>query len=350
MRLNAVTRLGKHSEFIAGVMAVVLMCAAPASAQCTSSKACQDDSVPGNPRFHSVTTQMQCSGRETYVAGWISGNVPGYGCSTGGCVDTSTDGNASTTVWGTAHGNWSATSAHQYYQEGQTTDLGTCSKTLNAGRAPEEECEDGGNLWDPDAEICEINPDGPGSPIVIAIGKNAKYKMTSATNGVIFDLNADGVPEQIAWTEADSEVAFLALDRDGDGKITSGQELFGDHTLPGVPNGFHALQLMTLETNGGVERGSVSSEDPIFDRLLLWIDRNHNGISERAELRRASTVVTDIGLGYKSMPRRDGFGNQFRFRGWVHIRTAPGRNQVASKDENDARTRTIWDVFFVVRQ
>ena len=50
----------------------------------------------------------------------------------------------------------------------------------------------------------------------------------------MFDIDGDGVPEQISWTEADSDVAFLALDRDGDGRITSGKELFGNHTLPGV--------------------------------------------------------------------------------------------------------------------
>jgi hypothetical protein len=88
------------------------------------------------------------------------------------------------------------------------------------------------------------------------------------------------VPERVSWTEADSDVSFLAIDRDGDGKITSGKELFGNFTLPGVSNGFLALQGLAMQTNGGIERGSVSSDDPLYARLLLWNDMNHNGISE----------------------------------------------------------------------
>lgn len=44
---------------------------------------------------------------------------------------------------------------------------------------------------------CEINPDGPGSPIVIATESNSAYKLTSAAKGVLFDLNSGGVPEWI---------------------------------------------------------------------------------------------------------------------------------------------------------
>lgn len=62
---------------------------------------------------------------------------------------------------------------------------------------------------------------------------------------MFFDVDGNGLPERIAWTPADAEVAFLALDRDGDGAITSGKELFGNYTLPGSTNGFDALQAGT---------------------------------------------------------------------------------------------------------
>lgn len=61
------------------------------------------------------------------------------------------------------------------------------------------------------------------SPIIIATGKDQKYKLTSAEDGVLFDLNGDGIPNQISWTEPGSDVAFLARDINGDGKITSGK-------------------------------------------------------------------------------------------------------------------------------
>jgi hypothetical protein len=110
-------------------------------------------------------------------------------------------------------------------------------------------------------------------------------------------------------------------------------------------NGFVALQRLAMETNGGVKRGSVTSDDPIFSQLLLWTDSDHNGISEPWELRPASEVISAIGLGYKVIPRRDGHGNVFALRGWVHIRTAPGRNDATSRTNDMERTRSIWDVF-----
>ena len=56
-----------------------------------------------------------------------------------------------------------------------------------------------------------------------------------------FDVDADGDLDEVAWTEAGTDVAFLALDRDGDGRISSGQELIGDRTVPGARNGVRAL-------------------------------------------------------------------------------------------------------------
>jgi hypothetical protein len=183
------------------------------------------------------------------------------------------------------------------------------------------------------------------SPIIVSLGHGARYDLTSATDGVVFDLDADGIPEQIAWTPSDSEIAFLAIDRDGDGKITSGKELFGDHTIPGVASGFEALAEMAMQANGGVRSGSITSDDPLFSRLLLWTDTNHNGISEAWELRPASDQLSAIGLGAVVTRREDRFGNVFRYKGWVHVRTAPGRNHTRSAKEDHERQRVIWDVF-----
>jgi hypothetical protein len=186
----------------------------------------------------------------------------------------------------------------------------------------------------------------PGSPIIIATEKDAVYKLTSADQGVLFDIDADGVPEQLAWTQAGAEVAFLAVDLDGDRRIANGKELFGNHTYAGVNNGFTALARMNMATNGGVPRGSVSSDDPLFAKLLLWFDYNHNGVSEPPELRPASESLTDIGLGYQEHMRRDGFGNEFRFKGWATVRTAPGRNRAEEPAEQQERKRLLYDVFF----
>jgi len=188
------------------------------------------------------------------------------------------------------------------------------------------------------------------SPIIISTGTSSAYKLTSAHDGVAFDLDGDGISEQTAWTEQDSDVSFLAIDRDRDGRITSGKELFGNFTLPGASNGFIALQRLAMESNGGVMRGEVTSDDPVFQQLLLWTDTNHNGISEPWELRPVSSVISGISLGYRLSPRRDGNGNNFRYRGWVHMRTGAGRNAALGPEDDRARTRTIWDVIFAVER
>lgn len=181
--------------------------------------------------------------------------------------------------------------------------------------------------------------------IVIAARKGARYELTSPADGVSFDIDGDGAVEQVAWTPAGSDVALLAQDRDGNGLITSGKELFGNHTLTGSTNGFDALLRMSIGTNGGIKRGSVSNDDPLFARLLLWTDANHNGFSEASELRRAGEILSDIGLGYNVTDRKDGHGNLFRFLGWAHVRTAPGRNRARTKEEEDDRRIAIWDVY-----
>jgi hypothetical protein len=165
-------------------------------------------------------------------------------------------------------------------------------------------------------------------PIVISMDRGG-YRFTSARRGVPFDLDASGAPEQVAWTVADSEVAFLALDRNGNGLIDSGAELFGNHTpvTPGTsattPNGFEALRFAQL----GAADDVLTANDPVWSQLLLWTDRNHNGLSEPDEIQRlCESGIVAISLVYEESRRVDRFGNEFRQRGT--IQWADGRTQV----------------------
>jgi hypothetical protein len=88
--------------------------------------------------------------------------------------------------------------------------------------------------------------------------------------------------------------------------------LFGNFTplQNGQPakNGFEALR--EFDTNGD---GVIDNRDPIWSRLMLWKDLNHNGISEQNEiLPIVESGVTSIDLHYHWTGRRDRWGNAFR--------------------------------------
>lgn len=185
---------------------------------------------------------------------------------------------------------------------------------------------------DPPAEDDEpiLDDGGPGcaaSPILIDTGRNG-YKLTDVRGGVRFDLDADGIPEQVAWTHQDSDEAFLALDRNGNGRIDDGSELFGNNTpvYPGVreltaANGFDALGFLESPDYGRAAADNLlDANDEVFGRLLLWTDRNHNGVSEPDELQTvAAAGLVGIDTFYKEKARkRDQHGNEFRQKGTVH--------------------------------
>jgi hypothetical protein len=110
----------------------------------------------------------------------------------------------------------------------------------------------------------------------------------------MFDIANDSVPIHMAWT-ANFNNAFLALDRNGSGTITNGAELFGNFTSQPVsdhPNGFAALAVYDDPNNGGNGDGVIDALDKIFSSLRLWVDTNHDGISQAEELH----TLPDLGI------------------------------------------------------
>jgi len=168
------------------------------------------------------------------------------------------------------------------------------------------------------------------------------FDMTDAAGGVNFDMASNGVPARISWTAVGSDDAWLVLDRNGDGVVNNGAELFGNATSQPTPpvgvnkNGFNALAEYDKAANGGNGDGVISDADVVFASLRLWQDVNHNGVSEPTELHTLQNLGLKIlDLDYSQSKRTDEFGNKFRHRSKV-------------KDTHGAQVgRWAWDVFLV---
>jgi hypothetical protein len=137
-----------------------------------------------------------------------------------------------------------------------------------------------------------------GTPLVLTFGG----ERVSFTHGQgAFELFDVGANVKSSWVGA--ETPWLALDRNDNGTIDDGRELFGSMTeLPDgrrAENGFAALA--ALDDNGD---GWITSADASFDKLLVWRDRDQDRRSSPSELTPARDAgLLAVALDYRVVPR-----------------------------------------------
>jgi Ca2+-binding EF-hand superfamily protein len=175
------------------------------------------------------------------------------------------------------------------------------------------------------------------SPIIINFDEGG-YQLTGANSPVFFDMPGNGHPAFMGWTAAGADEAFLWLDRNHNGRVTSGAELFGNFTPLRngelAKNGFEALR--EFDTNND---GVIDNQDSIWPQLMLWRDLNHNGISETGEvvpLQGSGVISIDLHCHWAG--RQDHWGNAFKYQSLVSI---------ANRSGHGVRKEPVYDIYFV---
>ena len=132
-------------------------------------------------------------------------------------------------------------------------------------------------------------------------------------DGALFDHDKNGIRTATGWVGKDD--GFLVYDRNGDGVVNDGGELFGDNTLlkngERAANGYQALA--DLDDNGD---GKVDTADSAFAKLRVWRDLNQDGISQEGELLTLNEAkVKALNLANKNADRDLGNGNSLAEEG-----------------------------------
>ena len=144
-------------------------------------------------------------------------------------------------------------------------------------------------------------------------GDGIETLASNGHKGALFDHSNDGIRTATGWINKDD--GLLVYDRNGDGVVNNGGELFGDNTLlknsERAANGYQALA--ELDENSD---GKVDAADSAFAKLRVWRDLNQDGISQEGELLTLNEAkVKALNLANKNADRDLGNGNSLAEEG-----------------------------------
>jgi hypothetical protein len=141
-----------------------------------------------------------------------------------------------------------------------------------------------------------------GTPIILDLNGDG-VKTQSISAGVKFDLFASGQAVNTGWVTGGD--GLLVMDRNHDGSINGGAELFGEGTSLAngqkAANGYGALAELDANADGVINSGDVNFAD-----LMVWVDNNADGVSAGAELHSLSSLgITQLSLDAQTSTETD---------------------------------------------
>jgi len=122
-------------------------------------------------------------------------------------------------------------------------------------------------------------------PVSLDLDGDGIETIIKENSSVYFDVDDSGFLKKTAWIGADD--AFLTIDRNYNGTLDSGRELFS--------NGKVALGRRGLAGMGWVDAnydGKITSADPVWNEINVWQDANSNGAQDAGE----SQSLSDLGI------------------------------------------------------
>ena len=145
-------------------------------------------------------------------------------------------------------------------------------------------------------------------PLVFDLGGDGITTVSIDDSNAFFDLDSNGFAEKTSWVGA--KEGLLAYDKNGDGIINGGNELFGDRTLMKDGRTLASSGFTALAEYDDNKDGKIDGNDAIYTLLRIWQDSDGDGIASAGELKQLVDLgIVSIGLSYNNTGVTDGANN-----------------------------------------
>ena len=145
-------------------------------------------------------------------------------------------------------------------------------------------------------------------PLVFDLGGDGITTVSIDDSNAFFDLDNNGFAEKTSWVGA--KEGLLAYDKNGDGIINGGNELFGDRTLMKDGRTLASSGFTALAEYDDNKDGKIDGNDTIYTLLRIWQDSDGDGIASAGELKQLVDLgIVSIGLSYNNTGVTDGANN-----------------------------------------